>query len=222
MGHTENQIREIYARYQGADGQAKTSNAARRDAGLALGKALFDLRADAEVVSGGTTFDGTLKALAIPHRTAYRWIKKYELSVGMRKRAEVDLGCGKEVIEGVYYEPTDPLSRAARKTAVKLCADARRMQKDAFLLQSPDKARRFAQGCKDRDQLALLVHNLQQVKRRIDACLPVIEAVLAATPTEEERAKMAARMRAILAAEQSAEDVTVPEWDDNSLQDSIQ
>lgn len=90
MGHQEKpiadaeQIKQLYAKFRGAEGIAKSSNAARREAGIALGKALFDLRADAEVVPPGTTFDSTLKSLGIPHRTAYRWIKKYETSVGIR------------------------------------------------------------------------------------------------------------------------------------------
>lgn len=223
MDNKENQIRELYAKYQGADGQAKASNAVRREAGLALGKALFDLRAEAAVVSGGTTFDSNLKTLGVPHRTAYRWIKKYELSIGIRRHAEIDLGYGKEAIEGLFYEPKDPLSRHARKAAIQLCADARRMStKDIDLLQSPDKAKSIAQGCKDREQLDLLVRDLQEVKRSLDRCLPAIEAVLAATPTEEEAAKNRARVRSILAAEQSAEEVTIPTWDDNITQDRIQ
>jgi hypothetical protein len=80
----ESMIRDLYAKYQGAEGRAKASIAARREAGLALGKALCELRAQAEVVSGGTTFDRTLKSLEIPRRTAYRWVKKYELSVGIK------------------------------------------------------------------------------------------------------------------------------------------
>ncbi|MGA9508497.1 MAG: hypothetical protein WBV55_07605 [Candidatus Sulfotelmatobacter sp.] len=223
MDNKENQIRELYAKYQSADGQAQASNAVRREAGLALGKALFDLRAEAEVVSGGTTFDSTLKTLCVPHRTAYRWIKKYELSIGIRRRVEMDLGYGKEAIEGIYFEPKDPLSVHARKAAIHLCADARRMStKDINLLQSPAKAKSIAQGCKDREQLDLLVRDLKEVKRSLDRCLPVIEAVLAATPTEEEPAKNMARVRSILAAEQSGEDVTIPTWDDNITQDMIQ
>jgi hypothetical protein len=69
-------ICDLYAKYQNAEGCAKESNEARRNAGLALGKALYDLRAQAEVVPGGTTFDLQLKGVNVPRRTAYRWIKE--------------------------------------------------------------------------------------------------------------------------------------------------
>ena len=52
--------------------------------GLAFGKALYEFRAASEVVSGGTTFRSTLDKLGIPHSTAYRWIAKYEESIGTR------------------------------------------------------------------------------------------------------------------------------------------
>ncbi len=211
MDNKENQIPELYAKYQGAEGQAKSSNAARREAGLALGKALFDLRAEAEVVSGGTTFDSTLKTLGVPHRTAYRWIKKYELSVGIRSPVDVKVDGETVEVGRLYYDPKDPLSRSDRKSAIKLCSEARKISCDYLsVLVSPDKAQRCVVACEDREQLELLVQDLEILKRRLDRCLPVIAAVLAATPTDEDKVKIAARMRA------------VPAWDDNSAQDSIQ
>lgn len=56
----------------------------QRLTGLQFGKAVFELRAGAETCAGGTTFNATLDRLGIPRRTAYRWIKKYELSIGVR------------------------------------------------------------------------------------------------------------------------------------------
>lgn len=200
----QDQIRELYIKYQGAEGQAKTSNAARRDAGLALGKALYELRAQAEVVSGGTTFDSTLKSLGIPHRTAYRWVAKFEWSVGIRPPAPAVAVSGRKPdIHGLYYDPKDPLSRISRTAALRMCANARLMAtKGASLLGNPSKVAMYAEACKDRDQLDRLVRDLQSVQRAIELSLPVVEAVLAATPTVAEEAAMWARVR----AEERAED----------------
>ena len=190
---TEKQIQELYATYQAADGQATSSHAARRDAGLALGKALYDLRAQAEVVSGGTTFDSTLKTLGVPHRTAYRWIKKYELSVGIRRSVEMTVGDNKKTIHGLYYD--GPTSIRDKKFAARLCADAHRM---ADALPPAYKALHIVQeGCKDRDQLELLVRDLERAKRSLDTCLPVLKAVLSATPTAKDRVHEAARRAAL-------------------------
>jgi len=52
--------------------------------GLQFGQAVYEYRAESEVVSGGTTFRGTLEKLGIPHATAYRWIARYEESTGAR------------------------------------------------------------------------------------------------------------------------------------------
>src|SRR5215469_7358784 len=54
---------------------------------LALGKALWELRERSEVVSGGTTFNSTLRTLGIPHKTAYRYMGEYEEYAGIRQTA---------------------------------------------------------------------------------------------------------------------------------------
>jgi hypothetical protein len=53
--------------------------------GLDFGRRLYELRAGAEVVQGGTSFTASLDAASIPRRTAYYWIHSYELSIGERK-----------------------------------------------------------------------------------------------------------------------------------------
>jgi hypothetical protein len=193
------QIRDLYGKYQGAEGQAKSSSAARRDAGLALGKALYDLRAQAEVVSGGTTFDGTLRNLGIPHRTAYRWIKKYEISTGVRQ----PVMCVRKTIG---LDPDTTL----RKASIKMCRAGRSMREQLIYLGNSDllKAQSYAEGCKDRDQLEALVHDLQSVKRILAHILPVVEAVLGATPTQDQEEKSWATYRNCT-AEKSAEVTTV-------------
>jgi hypothetical protein len=47
-------------------------------AGIELGKACFDLRSAAEVVTGGTTFRKDLERLGINSKTAYKWLGRYE------------------------------------------------------------------------------------------------------------------------------------------------
>ncbi len=53
--------------------------------GLAFGQRLYELRAESEVVQGGTSFTKALKGAGIPRRTAYHWIHSYEISVGKSK-----------------------------------------------------------------------------------------------------------------------------------------
>ena len=55
--------------------------------GLEFGRLCYNFRKRSKVVSGGTTFDSTLDRLNIPHATAYRWIAKYEESIGVREPA---------------------------------------------------------------------------------------------------------------------------------------
>jgi hypothetical protein len=52
--------------------------------GLAFGQRLYELRAEAEVVQGGTSFYNALKEATIPHSTAYFWIDRYEASVDLK------------------------------------------------------------------------------------------------------------------------------------------
>jgi len=52
--------------------------------GLAFGKKLFDLKAAAEVVQGGTSFSKSLGQAGIPHSTAYFWLEKYAISAGYK------------------------------------------------------------------------------------------------------------------------------------------
>jgi hypothetical protein len=192
-------IRDLYAKYQGAEGQAKVSITARRDAGLALGKALFDLRAQAEVVSGGTTFDGTLKSLDIPRRTAYRWIERYELYVGIR-RAKPAL----EAEVGLPILGLDDCLQAKpgiRKLVREMARAAKAMNDQTFNLGNGGnltKVAMWAEGCKDREELSEMVTRLQQVKRVVDRTLPVLEAMLEATPSDDQ---IFARARVRIAAE---------------------
>jgi hypothetical protein len=57
--------------------------------GLEFGRPCYEYRAKSEVVSGGTTFNQTLDKLEIPHSSAYRWIARYEISIGLREPAEI-------------------------------------------------------------------------------------------------------------------------------------
>jgi hypothetical protein len=52
--------------------------------GIEFGRLCYNFRKRSEVVSGGTTFTSTLDRLNIPHATAYRWIARYEESIGKR------------------------------------------------------------------------------------------------------------------------------------------
>ena len=73
----ETHINSLWKALQAAEEQ-------RGKRGLAFGQAMYEYRKTSEVVSGGTTFRSTLEKLAIPHATAYRWIVRYEESIGVR------------------------------------------------------------------------------------------------------------------------------------------
>jgi hypothetical protein len=65
----------------------------RRDAepkGLAFGKLCYDFRTAAEVVQGGTSFRATLNELGIPKSTAYFWLQRHEIFLGLR--TEITIG----------------------------------------------------------------------------------------------------------------------------------
>jgi hypothetical protein len=76
---------KLWEQYQEQERRHKQTSEAKHEAGILLGKELYRLRADSEVVSGGTTFRGTLDQHGIPHSTAYRWIAKYEIEAGIRQ-----------------------------------------------------------------------------------------------------------------------------------------
>jgi transposase-like protein len=66
----------------------KALAAAQQRPGIEFGRLCFNFRKRSKVVSGGTTFDSTLDKLDIPRSTAYRWIARYEESIGMREKSE--------------------------------------------------------------------------------------------------------------------------------------
>jgi hypothetical protein len=74
----ETAIKTTWTAFQVADKQ-------HNKRGLAFGKALFEYKAGCEVVQGGTTFNSLLAKHKIPHSTAYVWLEKYAVSIGMRK-----------------------------------------------------------------------------------------------------------------------------------------
>jgi len=73
----ERRIKATWTALQVAEGQVEKR-------GLQFGQSLYEFREQSEVVPGGTTFSSTLDKLGIPHTTAYRWIAKYEESIGTR------------------------------------------------------------------------------------------------------------------------------------------
>ena len=77
-------LREVWEQYQTWDALSLRASKAHYEAGLYLGQALYQLRAESEVVSGGTTFRATLESHGIPRATAYRWIARYEKIMGLR------------------------------------------------------------------------------------------------------------------------------------------
>jgi hypothetical protein len=74
----ETTIKTTWAAFQVADTQ-------HNKRGLAFGKALFEYREDCEVVRGGTTFSNLLAKHKIPRTTAYFWLEKYAVSIGMKR-----------------------------------------------------------------------------------------------------------------------------------------
>lgn len=168
----------------------------QRLTGLQFGKAVFELRAGAETCAGGTTFNATLDRLGIPRRTAYRWIKKYELSIGVRPPVPEVAGIP---VLGINCDA----SREEKKRAAKVYRIVQKMTCDISILGNGNclKAQRIAEACEDRDQLDRLLCNLRDVHHRIEQAIPAIEAVLAATPTAEQKAKTWARVRAEISAD---------------------
>jgi hypothetical protein len=65
------------------------ADAERSQRGLEFGHAMYELRQRSELVPGGTTFRRVIESLGIPHTTAYRWIARYEESIGVR---QVEMG----------------------------------------------------------------------------------------------------------------------------------
>lgn len=182
----QNEIQALYATLQDAEKSAKTSTDAKRAAGLALGKALFDLRASSKVVSGGTTFDSTLKTLAIPRRTAYRWIGKYEVTAGIRVQQQA-----RDVLAGSLEDRRilgiDP-HRDNRKSAVRLLRSIDQVNRAVMCLAAPYKVKLAAEGCKDREELEDAIRKLEYAKRSVDRSIPVLRAMLEATRTGEQKA----------------------------------
>jgi len=75
----ERQIKALWTALQVAERQQEKK-------GLQFGQVVYEFRAKSEVVSGGTTFRSTLDKLGIPHATAYRWIARYEETIGERRK----------------------------------------------------------------------------------------------------------------------------------------
>lgn len=63
--------------------EAETKSAKQ---GVQFGMELYEYRACAEVVPGGTSFNSLLDELGVPHSSAYRWLAKYEESIGKREK----------------------------------------------------------------------------------------------------------------------------------------
>lgn len=179
----EAKIGRLYALLQSYERQAKAGKAGRQIVGLNLGKQLYDLRAQAEVVQGGTTFDSTMKTLEIPRRTAYNWIKRYKVSAGLHvPAAPAPAAC-------IGLDLWSPRDKQTRKLAQRMCRAATRMCLLTFDLanggQNADKSEQWASGCRTREELAEMVSNLQRVKRALDTTLPIVESMLEATDQEK-------------------------------------
>jgi hypothetical protein len=80
----EQQVATTWSALSAAESRMRLSVEQRRERGIEFGAACYKLRAQSEVVSGGTTFNATLDKLGIPHRSAYRWIARYEVKAGLR------------------------------------------------------------------------------------------------------------------------------------------
>jgi hypothetical protein len=79
---SENHIKKLWLAFQAADVE-------RTQRGLEFGKAMCELRVSHKRVSGETRstpgFEGVCDRLEIPRATAYRWMERYEVSIGKRE-----------------------------------------------------------------------------------------------------------------------------------------
>jgi hypothetical protein len=79
--------------------------------GLTLGRLCCELRDEAEVVQGGTTFRATLAEIGIPKSTAYYWMERYE------RPDEIDTS---EVDEDIpLLQEATPLEKIAKIATVR-------------------------------------------------------------------------------------------------------
>jgi hypothetical protein len=81
----EAKVRSVWKKYQQAEktladieGKYEEVLQFRGRTGMELGKACFDLRSSAQVVTGGTTFRKDLDRLGLNPKTAYKWLGRYE------------------------------------------------------------------------------------------------------------------------------------------------
>jgi hypothetical protein len=86
--HDAAKIKELWDSYREADGE-------RTKRGLEFGKALYELREKYRVPRAshvgdtrGGGFEAVIQRLNIPNATAYRWINRYEESIGERTPRE--------------------------------------------------------------------------------------------------------------------------------------
>jgi hypothetical protein len=91
-----------------------------RKHGLEFGRLCYNFRKRSKVVSGGTTFDSTLDKLDIPRSSAYRWIARYEESIGVRPAPKVE----KKPVQSALPEPAVSLGRVepSQKT-IQVCQE---------------------------------------------------------------------------------------------------
>jgi hypothetical protein len=157
-------IKTLYAAYQRADGRAKASAEDRRTVGLALGKALCDMQKDCVSLRQG--FRDALKELAIPHATAYRWIKKYELSVGIKPVP---------VVASADEEDEEPDPRDTRATANCMTGLKIHLGSTCSLMDRLDLAHKHWNVTPE--HIARLRNEVVRVQKRAKVLLAVIDAL---------------------------------------------
>jgi hypothetical protein len=84
-----------------------------------------------------------------------------------------------------------------RKLAVRMLRAARDMGKRTSSLGNgnPEKVESYALGCKDPCELEEMIRRLRSVKHILERTLPILDALLAVSPTEKQVADKWARLR---------------------------
>jgi hypothetical protein len=126
-------LRATWQAYQVADAE-------RSKRGLDFGKACYELRERSKVVPGGTSFRTPLNDLDIPHTTAYRWLDRYEQSIGVRpvtlemKPVEDDPVESPQEDVISYAEPEEPARPLTRRQTAMSDARKRRFEEGLSMI----------------------------------------------------------------------------------------
>ena len=146
----EQKIKSLWAALQVAEGQAEKR-------GLQFGQALYELRENSYHVRRIGGLEGVLEGLEIPKATAYRWIAKYEESIGTRPpKPDSDI-C-----------PSETSCKVAQSETTRSVVDLPETPARPFESEpTPTPTPSASSEEKDREQLCFLVKRLESLTKAL-------------------------------------------------------